>query len=60
MKKLRLDRRLLNRRGWISPAESERAIAALPDVADKIDPGKPASEAESEQEPGDGAGFDGA
>ncbi len=60
MKKLRLDRRLLNRRGWISPAESEREIAALPDVADKIDPGEPASDVESEQEPVDGAGFDGA
>ncbi len=62
MKKLRLDRRLLNRRGWISPDESEREIAALPDVSDKIDPGESGVESEQKQEekPVDGAGFDGA
>lgn len=33
--KLRHDRRLLHRRGWITPKEREKALAGLPDVADK-------------------------
>ena len=33
--KLRLDRRLLQRRGWISAQEREQALANLPDVASK-------------------------
>jgi hypothetical protein len=33
--KLRLDRRLLNRRGWISQKEREQALAELPDAAAK-------------------------
>ena len=33
---LRLDRRVLRRRDWISPAELQKALSALPDVADKI------------------------
>lgn len=33
--RLRLDRRLLYRRGWISPEERERALEALPDVSHK-------------------------
>jgi hypothetical protein len=36
-KLLRLDRRLTGRRGWISPEEVEREVAALPDVAAKAD-----------------------
>ncbi|NNL65478.1 MAG: hypothetical protein HKP30_04490 [Myxococcales bacterium] len=32
---LRLDRRLQNRRGWISAQGREEALEALPDVADK-------------------------
>lgn len=32
---LRLDRRLLNRRGWISAQDLDDALEALPDVADK-------------------------
>ncbi|HXK23156.1 MAG TPA: hypothetical protein VMS55_10825 [Myxococcota bacterium] len=35
LQKLRLDRRLLARRGWMSDAELERELAALPDVAAK-------------------------
>lgn len=35
---LRLDRRLLYRRGWISDEERARALAELPDVSDKIAP----------------------
>lgn len=34
---MRLDRRLTTRPGWIPADELEREIAALPDVADKID-----------------------
>ena len=36
--KLRLDRRLTLRRGWISPDDLERELEALPDVSDKIAP----------------------
>jgi len=36
--KLRLDRRLTNRRGWISPEDLEHELEALPDVADKVAP----------------------
>jgi hypothetical protein len=54
LRKLRLDRRLLNRRGWISREELERALAELPDVSDKIAPAE-----ESSAEPAaDGRGTD--
>ena len=33
--KLRLDRRLLNRRGWMSAAERARSLERLPDVSQK-------------------------
>ena len=36
--KLRLDRRLINRPGWISEPELEKNLEALPDVSDKIAP----------------------
>ena len=36
--KLRLDRRLIQRRGWVSPEELEQALEALPDVSNKIAP----------------------
>jgi hypothetical protein len=36
--KLRLDRRLINRRGWVSKAELEKHLEALPDVSHKIAP----------------------
>lgn len=35
LEKLRLDRRLFHRRGWMSEAERRRALDALPDVAAK-------------------------
>ena len=35
IQKLRLDRRLIRRSGWISEKELETALAALPDVSDK-------------------------
>ena len=47
LRKLRLDRRLVDRRGWIPKAELERALAELPDVESKAappeTPGEPAS-----------------
>jgi hypothetical protein len=39
--KLRLDRRLALRRGWISPDDLEAELAELPDVSDKIAPAEP-------------------
>jgi len=38
MKTLRLDKRLIHRRGWIDPEQLERELAALPDVAAKVRP----------------------
>jgi hypothetical protein len=35
LEKLRLDRRLIHRRGWMSAAERARALEGLPDVAQK-------------------------
>jgi len=32
---MKLDRRLIRRRGWISEPDLERELAALPDVASK-------------------------
>ena len=49
-KNLRLDRRLANRKNWISPAELEKALNALPDVSDKI--AEPKEEPESSSESG--------
>ena len=38
MKRLKLDRRLIGRRGWISRQDLERELSALPDASDKIQP----------------------
>ena len=35
LEKLRLDRRLIKRRGWMSATERARALEALPDVSQK-------------------------
>ncbi|MEE2674988.1 MAG: hypothetical protein VX466_14395 [Myxococcota bacterium] len=45
--KLRLDKRLSNRRGWISPDDLDRELEALPDASEKIQPS---------EEPGDEPG----
>jgi hypothetical protein len=37
-RKLKLDRRLLRRRGWVDPKELEKELADLPDVAHKAQP----------------------
>ncbi len=36
LEKMRLDKRLIGRRGWIAADELQRALDALPDVSDKI------------------------
>jgi len=36
VEKLRLDRRLASRRGWIAADELARELEALPDVSDKV------------------------
>ena len=36
LERLRLDVRLIGRRGWISAEELEREITELPDVSDKV------------------------
>jgi hypothetical protein len=36
IQKLRLDRRLIRRSGWISAQELEQELAALPDVSEKL------------------------
>ena len=47
-RRLRLDRRLIRRRGWLSEEELERELAALPDVSHKIAPvgGEPSAPSE--------------
>ena len=48
IRKLKLDRRLLRRRGWIDSKELEKELADLPDVSDKA---QPPADAEPSQEP---------
>lgn len=38
VRRLRLDRRLRGRRGWISQKEFDDSLMALPDAADKVAP----------------------
>jgi hypothetical protein len=59
MQKLRLDRRLIRRRGWIGQSELERELASLPDSAAKAttlgaaaDERESASDAGAAREPG--------
>jgi hypothetical protein len=49
MQRLRLDRRLIRRPGWLSQEELERELAALPDVSHKIAPVGGESSAPPEQ-----------
>jgi hypothetical protein len=48
-RRLKLDRRLIGRRGWLSEEELERELAALPDVSHKIAPAGDDPSAPSEQ-----------
>ena len=41
LKAVRLDKRALRRRDWISPADLERELENLPDLTDKIDVSSP-------------------
>ena len=50
--RLRLDRRLIRRRGHLSPEELAKELAALPDVAHKAAP-LPAEESPAPKEPGE-------
>jgi len=55
MKSLRLDRRLLRRRGWIPQQELDEALAELPDASHKIAPTEEApARAAGEPEPPEG------
>ncbi|HUT78447.1 MAG TPA: hypothetical protein VM285_12215 [Polyangia bacterium] len=38
LRDLKVDRRMLERRGWITRQERAAAFAALPDAADKVAP----------------------
>jgi len=44
MNKLRLDRRLIRRRGWIDGKTLDEALTALPDASDKVAPSDEPSE----------------
>lgn len=46
LRSLRLDRRVLRRRNWISPAELQNELAGLPDATTKIE--EPAAEPSGE------------
>lgn len=50
IRNLKLDRRLLRRRGWIDAAELEKELADLPDVSDKAL--LPGEEEPAEEPPG--------
>lgn len=56
LRKLRLDRRLIDRRGWIAPQELQRELAALPDVSSKVAPTEDAAPAASESPAADNPG----
>ena len=55
LRKLRLDRRLVDRRGWISLEEFDRELAALPDVSQKVAPEEPAAAGEATPAASDGS-----
>lgn len=50
LERLKLDRRLIRRRNWISADELRQELDALPDVADKAAPIE-VDEGESKEEP---------
>ena len=45
LRRLRLDRRMLERRGWIAQKDLDRELAELPDVSAKIAPTEEVGEA---------------
>ncbi len=53
MEKLRIDRRLIRRRDWITSEELERELEAIPDSASKVAVDEDASpESPNDGEPG--------
>ena len=55
MEQLKLDRRLVRRRNWISKEELEKGLEALPDVSHKI---ARDDDAPTDASEGDGSGTD--
>ena len=53
--KLRHDRRLMNRRGWLTRAEREKSLADLPDVSHKSASAEDSDSADAAQAAGDSA-----
>ena len=52
IRKLKFDRRLLRRRGWVDPKELEKELADLPDVSHKAhSPAEEEPAQESEEPP---------
>jgi hypothetical protein len=49
LRKLRLDRRMMDRRGWIGQQDLDRELSELPDVSAKIAPTEDAGEATESQ-----------
>lgn len=45
LRELKRDRRMLERRGWVTRSEVEQLLSQLPDVADKAAPPEAQSEA---------------
>lgn len=56
LRNLRLDRRLMERRGWVSREELARALATLADVASKVAPVEEEPPAAGEPAAGEAAG----
>ena len=56
--RLKFDRRLATRRGWVEPEELEQELASLPDAADKIMPAseEPATPTRAAAPPSSGFG----
>ena len=52
-RRLKMDRRLIRRRGWLTEEELERELAALPDVSHKVAPveGEPSAPSEPAEAP---------
>jgi hypothetical protein len=53
--RLKFDRRLATRRGWVEPDELEQELASLPDAADKMVALDDAAEASQETSAGPAA-----
>jgi len=54
MKALRFDRRMLQRRGWITHEELEQQLSSLPDAANKVKAGEEESSTPAPDAPAGG------